>query len=109
MLKGFGPDGPGAPGVPGTLEAPSAEATRVGVSDIARRFTPAYTGRGVSTEQQLRFTALLEEGLQALEHASLIRIRWQGGMQNCIATRLGRSALAENSVERLVGGASSAA
>lgn len=44
-LKGFGPDGPGGPGKPGTLESPEGP-KRVGIQEIARAFTPAFTGRG---------------------------------------------------------------
>jgi len=66
MIKGFGPHGPGGPGKPGTLEAPTPSAERVSLNAIARAVTPAFVGRGVGPEQQLRLGALLAEGLQVL-------------------------------------------
>jgi hypothetical protein len=105
MVKGFGPDGPGGPDKPGTLESPGG-AERVGIQEIARAFTPAFTGDGVGPEQTLRFGAVLAEGLQTLEHASLIRESWRGGLETYIATRLGRRAVEQNAVERALAGES---
>jgi hypothetical protein len=45
---------------------------------------------------------LVAEGLQALELAALIRVTWRGGTEDFKATRRGREALANGSVERLV-------
>ncbi len=104
MAKGFGPGGPGGPGQPGTLEMPAIGAPRVGLNEIARAVSEAWLARGVAPELQMRFTALIAEGLQALEHASLIRITWSGGQENCVATRLGRAAAAAGSVERMLAG-----
>jgi len=104
MVKGFGPDGPGGPGTPGTIEAPSLDAPPVGLAEIARSVSPAYAGHGVSQELQLRFTTLVAEGLQILENASLVRITWHGGVENYLATRLGRTAVERGAVERVVAG-----
>ncbi len=98
MDRGFGADGPGGPGKPGSLEAPGD--VRVGLSDIARSFTPAYAGRGVGREQTMRFDQLVAEGLQVLENAALVRVAWNGGMAHYIATRLGRASAQRGDVER---------
>jgi hypothetical protein len=102
MEKGFGADGPGGPGKPGTIEAPASGSERVGVLEITRRFTPAYTGRGVAREQQLRLSQLVEEGLQLLGNAALVRVSWRGGFDDYRATRAGRAALERGEVERAV-------
>jgi hypothetical protein len=104
MAAGFGSDGPGGPGKPGTLEAPAITTERVGVSDIARRMTPAYLAKGTTTEQGMRFGALVAEGLQILERGLLVRVSWQGGQANWVATRYGRSVLAQDSVQRVLDG-----
>lgn len=106
MIKGFGPDGPGGPGKPGTLEAPVIGAPRVGLSDIAREVSPAYLGRRVGPELQMRLAGLVAEGLQVLQNASLVRVTWNGGQENYLATRLGRAAMERGAVERVVGGGS---
>jgi hypothetical protein len=104
MVKGFGPDGPGGPGRRGTIEAPSVDAARIGLADIARAVSPAYAGRDVGPELQLRFSTLVAEGLQILENASLVRISWRGGLENYLATRLGRAAVERGAVERVLAG-----
>ena len=103
MAKGFGPDGPGGPGKPGTLESPG-DAQRVGLAELVRAVSPASAGRSVSATQTLRFGFLIAEGLQALEHASLIRVSWRGGFEDYHATRLGRAAVEQNAVGRVLDG-----
>ena len=76
------------------------------MSDIARQFTPAYTGRGVGREQTLRFDQLVAEGLQVLENAALVRVTWSGGTAHYVATRLGRAAAQRNAVQRELEGGS---
>jgi hypothetical protein len=43
--------------------------------------------------------------VQALEHAALIRISRQGGGQHCLATRRGRSAAEQGTVEQILAAA----
>ena len=102
MIKGFGPEGPGGSGKPGTPEAPGLPEVRVGLADIAREFTSAYAGRGVSTAQRTRLDHLIAEGLQALEHASLVRVSWRGGVDDYTATRRGRTAIERGEVQRIL-------
>lgn len=104
MARGFAADGPGGPGKPGSLETPGD--LRVGLSDIAREFTPAYTGRGVGREQMVRFDQLVAEGLQVLENAALVRVTWPGGMAHYVATRLGRATQQRGNVQRILEGGS---
>ena len=95
MIKEFGrdgPGGPGGPGKPGTLESPGGTAEHVGFAGIARVLTPAFSGRGVRPEQTMFLSLLVAEALQALEHASLVRVSWRGGMEDYLATRPGRAA-----------------
>ena len=102
MVRGFGPGGPGVPGRPGTLEAPTLTPERVGLNDLARALTPAYTARAAGPEQQVRLSHLVAEALQALEHAPLVRVSWRGGMENYLATRAGRAALEAGAVADLL-------
>jgi hypothetical protein len=104
MSRGFGADGPGGPGKPGSLETPGD--LRIGLTDIARQFTPAYVGRGVGRAQTQRFDQLVAEGLQVLENAALVRVSWSGGMANYVATRLGRAAEQRGAVQRILEGGS---
>ena len=100
MTRGFGPGGPGAPENQGTFQAPRTDATRVGLSDIARQFTPAFVGRGITAEQRVRFEQLVAEGLQILERALLVRLSWRGGTESYSATRLGHYVLQQGEVDR---------
>ena len=105
MVRGFGPGGPGAPGQPGTIEA-SARLTAVvyvGETEIARAVTPAFASRAGTADQYNWLRALVAEALQALEHASLVRVTWHSGNQHYIATRRGRRAVAQGMVERYLG------
>lgn len=104
MRQGFGPDGPGAPGRPGTLEAPGQLAERVSATEIARRFTPAFSGQGVGSELQSQLVNLVAEGLQILQNAALVRVSWRGGADHYLATRLGRLAAERGAVARVVSG-----
>jgi hypothetical protein len=104
MAKAFGPDGPGAAGRPGTIEAPGSSGERVRLDDVARAVTPAFVAADDAAEQG-RIANWVAEGLQALELAALIRVTWRGGTEDFKATRRGREALANGSVERLVSNA----
>jgi hypothetical protein len=76
---------------------------RVGVTEIARRFSSAYSARAVGPELTRRLGYLVAEGLQVLENAGLIRLLWNGGVPHYMATRLGRSAMADNTIEHALG------
>jgi hypothetical protein len=103
MSTGFGPDGPGGPGKPGTIDGPpEAYTQRLVLVDIVRCFTPAFVGKGVSQAQQLRLQTLVAEGLQILENASLVRITWRGDQEHYMATRRGRKALADGTLDGIL-------
>ena len=108
MTKGYGPDGPGGPGKPGTIESPVALTTsdRITSQEIAHVFTSAWRGRNVNQELDLRLSQLIAEGLQVLEHASLVRAEYHEnvGAISFVATRHGRAALERGEVERFVAG-----
>jgi hypothetical protein len=107
MARGFGPDGPGGPGKPGTVEAPAVlPVPRATADRIAAEFTPAYRSRSVPVQLKVSLGYLIAEGLQVLEHACLVRVQWHhdiGGLDYA-ATRLGRAALAQSGVERVLAG-----
>ena len=107
MVRGFGPDGPGGPGKQATIEAPSDLGfTRVTAYVIAAEFSPAFRSRSVPSQLRLSLDYLIAEGLQVLEHACLVRVRWHRdiGDLDYAATRLGRAALAQGAVERVLAG-----
>jgi hypothetical protein len=92
MQKGFGPTCPDPDGLP----TPSM---------IAEVFVQ-NAGRSKSTDQFELLQDLVWEGVQALEHASLVRFAvWSSeGGKFFKLTRLGRSALEQNAVDRVLGG-----
>jgi hypothetical protein len=108
MIRGFGPGGPGADddaislGQANTGAGPTA-------GDISLRFVP---DRGfafpVPTPEDVqlreRITRLVAEGLQELEHASLIRCQLHTAMGSFdwAATRRGRAALERGAVEHIM-------
>ncbi len=103
MALGFGPDGPGAPGNPGTIEDPATVSfTRVGSTEIARRLTPAFGGRGVGSNLTGRLMNLVAEGLQLLENGAFVRVSWNGGHPHYMATRRGRAALTAGRIDVLL-------
>jgi hypothetical protein len=107
MITGFGPDGPGAPGQPGTVEdVTTTDFSRLGVTDIARRFSPAFSSRPVGSDLIRTLMNLVAEGLQVLENAALVRVSWQGGQAHYMATRRLRRAVQENTLAQALGGPS---
>ena len=105
MVRGFGPGGPGAPGRPGTIEASArlTAVTYVGETEIARAVAPAFAAPAGTADQHNWLRSVVAEALQALEHASLVRVTWYGDNQHYIATRRGRQAVAQGMVERFLG------
>lgn len=109
MAKGFGPGSPGADedesvtvtggeyrGGPGIVGIATA---------VAREFYARSTDVGINERLALqnRLCRLVAEGLQALEHASLIITQFHGnGGVDYALTRRGRVALERDEVERLL-------
>lgn len=107
MASAFGPGGPGGPGQPGTLEAgsPTAAVVRLDELAISRLLVSADAFRHAAPEQLAWLRHVAGEAVQALEHAALIRISWQGGGQHCVATRRGRTAAEQGTVGLILSGA----
>ncbi len=109
MGKAFGP---GA-----EWEDPEEEVTVGGPSDgagatvtaIATTMAPDGSTRAVDDRTRLRLQRLVAEGLQALEHASLVRAQAHTavGALDYTPTRLGRKVLAAGAVAQVVGGGES--
>ena len=101
MIKGFGPGGPGS-------------ATYTDMADIGGVFTQRYQGRDYDQDADARLMEIVAEGVQVLEHACLVRpvFHGQGGDHSVYynlgwgATRLGRAALEQRAVERILSGGS---
>lgn len=103
MARAFGPGGPGGPGQAGTLEAPSATSVvRLDELAISRLLVSVDAFQHATPEQLAWLRHLAGEAVQALEHAALIRISWQGGSQHCLATRRGRSAAEQGTVSEML-------
>ncbi|HEX4308092.1 MAG TPA: hypothetical protein VHZ54_18795 [Solirubrobacterales bacterium] len=106
MGKAFGP---GA-----EWEDPEEEVTVGGPADAAGATVEAITiamapegsTRAVDDRTRLRLQRLIAEGVQALEHASLVRAQMHTAMGgfDYTPTRLGRTALAAGAVARVVEG-----
>jgi hypothetical protein len=108
MIRGFGPGGPGADD-----NAISLGQANVGAGptagDISLQFVP---DRGFSfpvptpedVQLRERITRLVAEGLQELEHASLVRCQLHTAMGafDWAATRRGRAALERGAVEHIM-------
>jgi hypothetical protein len=106
MAKAFGP---GA-----EWEDPEEEVTIGGpnigagatVAGIATEMAPGGSTKGVDERTRLRLQRLVAEGVQALEHAALIRPQSHIAMEGLdyTPTRLGRKVLAAGAVAEVVGG-----
>jgi hypothetical protein len=81
------------------------QATLPGFGKLVNRFAPDASHRDEKLLQ--RFFELVGEGLQVLEHASLVRgpVPAMGGDGYAI-TRLGRAALEQGAVDRIIAGGS---
>jgi hypothetical protein len=110
MGKAFGPAA--------EWEDPEEEVTVGGSNDgagatveaIATAMAPDGTIRAVDERTRLRLQRLVAEGVQALEHASLIRAQMHTAMGgfDYTQTRLGRTVLAAGAVAEVVGGGEAA-
>lgn len=107
MVKGFGPGGPGADDGAITLGQANIGAGPNAV-DISAEFVPERSGFPSDEDMQLRarLATLIAEGLQELEHASLVRCQMHtaSGYFDWAATRRGRAALERNEVQALLKG-----
>jgi hypothetical protein len=73
------------------------------LGQLVARFAPGV--RLTDAELYQRFSELVGEGLQVLEHASLVRYPVESSGVYCYgATRLGRAALEQGAVERVIAG-----
>jgi hypothetical protein len=106
MGKAFGP---GA-----ECEDPEEEVTVGGagvdagatVEGIATDIAPGGSTKGADERTRLRLQRLVAEGVQALEHAALVRAQLHTAMNSLdyTPTRLGRKVLAAGAVARVVEG-----
>jgi hypothetical protein len=101
MVKGFGPGGPGADDAAISLGQANIGAGPSAV-DISFEFVPKGGSFPSPDDIQLReqLAKLIAEGLQELEHASLVRCQMHtaSGYFDWAATRRGRAALNQNDV-----------
>ncbi|HEY2478917.1 MAG TPA: hypothetical protein VGI17_09300 [Solirubrobacterales bacterium] len=76
------------------------------VSGIATEMAPGGSTKGADERTRLRLQRLVAEGVQALEHAALIRPQMHTAMNSLdyTPTRLGRKALATGAVALVVEG-----
>jgi hypothetical protein len=96
MHRGFGPDGPGSQTMSDNLAGASAE-------DLAKAYIP--TEYGLEDELRAELYGLVAEGLQRLEHSSLVvlNLRAAGGGRTVfryVPTRAGCAAIASGDIEQ---------
>jgi hypothetical protein len=108
MTKGFGPSGPGADDDSITLGQANFNSGPT-ANDISYHFAPDWDQRSPDlTQEDLmlrgRITKLVAEGLQELEHASLVRcqLHTDAGYLDWAATRRGRAALERGEVQSIL-------
>jgi hypothetical protein len=112
MTKGFGPGGPGADDEDVTvgqanINAGPSAAQIAGEFVASRGFTfPAPSAEDLKLQE--RIARLVAEGLQELEHASLVRAQMHTAMGSLdyATTRCGRAALERGEVEGILAAAS---
>jgi hypothetical protein len=106
MGKAFGPGTESEdPEEEVTVGGPSVDAGAT-VEAITTEMSPTGSTRAVDERTRLRLQRLVAEGVQALEHASLVRAQMHTGMGSFdyTPTRLGRKVLAAGAVAEVVGG-----
>ena len=79
------------------------------VAGIATEMAPGGSTKGADERTRLRLQRLIAEGVQALEHAALVRPQMHTAMNSLdyTPTRLGRKALAAGAVEQVLDGGQS--
>jgi hypothetical protein len=108
MAKAFGPGAEWEdPEEEVTIGGPNVGAGAT-VAGIAGAMAPGGSMRGVDAPAFLRLQRLVAEGVQALEHAALVRPQMHTAMNSLdyTPTRLGRKVLAAGAVAEVVGGGS---
>lgn len=106
MAKAFGPGAEWEdPEEEVTIGGPNVGAGAT-VSAIATEMAPGGSTKGADERTRLRLQRLVAEGVQALEHAALIRSQMHTAMNSFdyTPTRLGRKVLAAGAVAEVVGG-----
>jgi hypothetical protein len=110
MGKAFGPGAEWEdPEEEVTVGGPNEDAGAT-VEGVTAEMAPDGTTKAVDERTRLRFQRLVAEGLQTLEHASLIRAQMHTAMGgfDYTPTRLGRKVLAAGAVAEVVGGGEAA-
>jgi hypothetical protein len=105
MTKGFGPGAPGDdPNDTVTVGGPNINAGTT-IADVVGVLVEGFSTKGADQLVQ-RLRRLVAEALQALEHASLIRVQLhtEMGALDFAITRLGRAAVEQGAVDRILGG-----
>lgn len=106
MAKGFGPGQPGADEDDTiSVEGPNISAGPT-IADVALEFAPGGDTKGADDATRLRLQRLVAEGLQALEHAGMIRTQMHTAMNgfDFALTRQGRAALESGDVAQALSG-----
>ncbi len=106
MAKAFGPGAEWEdPEEEVTIGGPNVGAGAT-VGGIATEMAPGGSTKGADERTRLRLQRLVAEGVQALEHAALIRPQMHTAMNSLdyTPTRLGRKVLAAGAVAEVVGG-----
>jgi hypothetical protein len=107
MAKAFGPGSEWEdPEEEATVDGPNVGAGAT-VAGIAAELAPGGSTRGADERDKVRLQRLVAEGVQALEHAALVRPQLHTSMNGLdyTPTRLGRKVLATGSVAEVVAGA----
>ena len=88
-----------------TIGGPNVDAGAT-VTGIAAAMAPGGSTRGADERTRLRLQRLVAEGVQALEHAALVRPQMHTAMDSLdyTPTRLGRKVLAADAVAAVLGG-----
>jgi hypothetical protein len=110
MGKAFGPGAEWEdPEEEVTIGGPNVDAGAT-VAGIATEMAPGGSTKGADDRARLRLQRLVAEGVQALEHAALVRPQMHTAMNSLdyTPTRLGRKVMAAGAVERVVEGGQSA-
>lgn len=110
MVTGFGPGGPGADDDAISLGEQNRDAgpiaPQISSELLAARGLHRAPGNPTADDLQLlaRIAKLVAEGLQVLEHASLVRVQMHTAMGylDWVATRRGRAGLESNEIQSIL-------
>jgi hypothetical protein len=106
MARAFGPGAEWEDPEEEVTVGGSADGAGATVEAITTAMAPEGSTRSVDDRTRLRLQRLVAEGVQVLEHASLVRAQMHTAMGGIdyTPTRLGRTALAAGAVDRVVEG-----